>query len=351
MQHDVAIIGGGPAACAAALTLRLLDLSVCVMAAPGQKDHPTETAVPALPGLLHSLGASEALAACEPCYGILSGWGRHSPVLKPAIADPNGHAWFIHRARFDASLKNAALKRGVEWINAEAQTMIGGEDGVTITTPAHRLHARWVVIATGSPSSAARLTGQKATRFDSMIAFWAHLPAPYEQRLLIVEPFEQGWWYLCPAEGPGATACLMTDPASARRLGPSQLAAWSQLFRATSLSRQLQGKPLAEQVHVVLTGLAALPEKHGLRWIAVGDAAAKLDPLGSSGTATALDSGQRAARAVADALQGNSAALNLYGRWTTGLVEEFARQRRQQYAYEARRQENPFWSRRIFIAA
>src|SRR5579863_9487580 len=142
MQHDVAIIGGGPAACASALTLCSLGLSACVISASGQKDRPTETAVPALPGLLRSLGASEALAACEPCYGILSGWGRHSPELKSAIADPNGHAWFLHRARFDASLQKATLKRGVEWINAEAQDMVGGEDGVTITTPGHCLHSR-----------------------------------------------------------------------------------------------------------------------------------------------------------------------------------------------------------------
>jgi flavin-dependent dehydrogenase len=102
---------------------------------------------------------------------------------------------------------------------------------------------------------------------------------------------------------------------------------------------------------VALTGLAALPEKCGIRWIAVGDAAAKLDPLASSGTAAALDSGQRAAHAVADALQGDTAGLDRYARWSAGLVTEFARQRRQQYQYEARRQENAFWSRRILVAA
>ena len=51
-------------------------------------------------------------------------------------------------------------------------------------------------------------------------------------------------------------------------------------------------------MNVALTGLAALPQNHGPRWIAVGDAAAKLDPLGSAGTATALDSGQRTANAI-----------------------------------------------------
>jgi flavin-dependent dehydrogenase len=90
-----------------------------------------------------------------------------------------------------------------------------------------------------------------------------------------------------------------------------------------------------------------LPEKHGPHWIAVGDAVVKLDPLGSSGTATALDSGLRAAHAVADALLGSGTDLDRYGRWSTGLVEEFTRQRRQQYAIEALTRKDGFWPRRL----
>jgi hypothetical protein len=54
-----------------------------------------------------------------------------------------------------------------------------------------------------------------------MIAFWAHLPNRYEERLLRVQPTDSGWWYLCPADGPGAVACFVTDPAAARKLRPA----------------------------------------------------------------------------------------------------------------------------------
>jgi len=351
MERDVIIIGGGPAGCAAALALLRRKYSVALIATPNHKQRPTETAAPALRQLLRSLDASEALAACEPCYGILSAWGREFPALKPAIADPNGHAWFIHRARFDESLQRAVRERGGEWLAEEAQCLVTDADSVSILTETKPVRARWVVLATGSPASAAMLTGQKANQLDSLIAFWAHIPAQLQERLLFVEPADLGWWYLCPADGPSAMACFVTDPLSARSLSPSQTSAWNELFQATRLSWQFPGERRTEQIHAALTGLAALHEKHGPRWIAVGDAAMKLDPLGSSGTVTALDSGQRAAHAIAHALQGNSVGLDRYGHWANGLVEEFTRQRRHHYASEARRHADGFWSQRLRDAA
>ena len=350
MQPDAAIIGGGPAGCAAALALRSRGHSVIVIAPQSQREKPTETAVPTLARLLRSLGAAEALNACEPCHGIVSAWGRNTPAFQPGILNPFGHAWFIHRARFDSCLQSTARKSGAIWMNEEAQSVNFDTHGASIATTGQPVRARWVAFATGSPAWPARVTQQTPSKMDSLIAFWARLQSQLSERLLFVEPAERGWWYLCPADGPGAIACFVTDPLSARSLSPSQPPAWDQLFQATRLSQQLQGELHAEQIHVALTGLSALPEKHGTNWIAVGDAAAKLDPLGSSGTATALDSAQRAANAIADALQGHTASLDEYSCWSAGLIAEFARQRRQQYGYEARRQDNHFWSRRIITA-
>src|ERR1700732_5099854 len=100
---DVAVVGSGPAGCAAALTLETSGVATTISASPRPREKPTETAVPRLQQLLQSLGAGEALAACEPCYGIESSWGALDPVQRPSILDPSGNAWFIHRDRFDAS--------------------------------------------------------------------------------------------------------------------------------------------------------------------------------------------------------------------------------------------------------
>jgi flavin-dependent dehydrogenase len=350
MQHEVAVIGGGPAGCAAALTLRSIGCSVILIATSSQKQRPTETAVPGLAPTLRSLDASEALAACEPCYGIVSAWGRQAAAFEPAITNPHGHAWFVHRSRFDTILHNLVRNHGIEWIDGEVYKMACNQEGAILFTDAGRIHTRSVIIATGSPPSAARLTGQKVIHLDSMVAFWAQLSAPLEQRLLLVESAEQGWWYLCPADGPGAIACFMTDPASARSLLVSDPSRWNRLFLATELAKELNTTPEAKSVSVALTGLAALPIKTGPHWAAVGDAAARLDPLGSSGTITALESGQRAACALADALRGNTSGLDLYARWSSGLFEEFVRQRRHQYKAETHKRSTAFWSRRATLS-
>jgi flavin-dependent dehydrogenase len=349
IDADVVIVGGGPAGCSTALALRRRGYSAAIIAAPGRCDKPTETSVPALAQILRGLGASEALGACEACFGICSAWGRKVPALQSSIMDPHGHAWFIHRGRFDKLVQQAARNSGAIWLEATAQAVDFDNFGVSVRTTGDFVRARWLVAATGSPAWPARITGQNLSKLDSLVAIWAHLPVSLDARLLFVEPTDFGWWYVCPDDGAGAVGCLVTDPLSARALGVAQLCNWNDHFRATQLFRQLEGAS-AESVHVTSASLSALPRTHGQRWIVVGDAAAKLDPLGSAGTVTALDSGQRAARAVVDALQGNALAIQRYESWSSSLVSEFARQRSQHYSIEQETRSSEFWNRRMGVS-
>jgi len=224
--------------------------------------------------------------------------------------------------------------RGAQWLAQEAQSFVEDPEGVSISTTGKPVSTRWAVIATGSPASAARLTCQKAAQIDSMIAFLGTPPDKHEKNACCgSKPADCGWWYLCPADGPATIACFVTDPATSRNLRPDVPARWNDLFGATELHRQLADDPSAAAVHVALTGLAALPQTHGSRWIAVGDAAAKLDPLGSSRTATLSIPANGAPTPSPEALRGNTASLDKYSCWSAGLVTEFARQRRQEYEY------------------
>src|SRR5687767_1801349 len=110
MLVDVAIIGGGPAGCSAALTLRQRGLSVVIIDAAASRSKPTETSIPALAQMLKDLAVPGALEACEPCYGIQTSWGRSSQVVQPSISNPFGHAWFVHRAGFDEILRNECVE-------------------------------------------------------------------------------------------------------------------------------------------------------------------------------------------------------------------------------------------------
>lgn len=297
--------------------------------------------------MLHLLGADEALRACEPCYGIASAWGRSESTISHSMLDPHGHSWFVHRRRFDAILRESARKAGALWVEEMALAANFEADAVRISADALQVQGKWLVIAGGAPAWAARITGQKVIKYDLLTAFWGRIHHGRTERLLLLEPSQFGWWYLCPDDGPASVACLITDPRSARHIGAGNLTNWKNLFSSTQLSRGHDETVATERVFATTTGVMSLSNTQGPRWIAVGDAAAKLDPLGSSGILTALDGGRRAARAIHSSLNGNAAELLNYQKWSAGLIREFTRQRERHYLLEATKHSNPFWHRDV----
>jgi flavin-dependent dehydrogenase len=342
---DVVIIGGGPAGCSSALSLIARGRSVAIISTQNRREKPTETSAPKLKQLLRLLDAEEALSACEPCFGIVSDWGRKAPVLRPGMVSPFGHAWFVHRARFDSCLQQMARDRGMLWVQTEAKVVKFNSKGVLVETIGQPIQARWLIVATGSPSWTANITGQQLVNIDSLVALWAHLPLTQAEKVLSIETTDYGWWYACPGDGAGIFVCCVTDSLGARATGVQQISSWNEKFQGINLYQKLGGAS-AETINIISASTASLPRKFGQSWIAVGDAAVKLDPLGSSGLATALDSGRRAGQAVADALLDNITSLENYVCWSAGLVAEFVRQRQQHYAIESSKRMSGFWSRR-----
>ena len=347
MNVDVVIVGGGPAGCSSALTLILNGYSVAIVDADKRTEKPTETASHHLKPLLNALNAESTLSACEPCYGISTDWGRDTPVFQSSILNPFGHAWFIHRTRFDSCLRQLVRDQKATWIEASVQCAEFNSKGIKITTDYADIQAKWVIAATGSTVWPARITNQKSKAIDLMIAFWGYVPKNLEERLLYVETIADGWWYICPTDGMGMNACFVTDAKAARKLRLLQGSNLNKLFQTTELHRRLNINTDMSLIKTMHTGLAELPQRSGRGWIAVGDSAVKLDPLGSSGTLTALDSGYRAGMAISLALQGDLSSIDRYEFWSKSLLKDFIKQREPQYAIEKNRYKNDFWTRRI----
>jgi hypothetical protein len=108
-----------------------------------------------------------------------------------------------------------------------------------------------------------------------------------------------------------------------RFLRISKLDNWNTFFQRTALCRRFNGLVIATSNCAVSSALAALSRCVGTRWIAVGDAAAKLDPLGGAGMLSALGLGRRGAFAVSGALGGNGQGVLRYASSVRNLVQTF----------------------------
>jgi len=293
-----------------------------------------------------SLGAASALSACEPCFGISSSWGRSAQALAPSIFNPAGHAWFVHRDKFDAELRYNVRSADANWIEALAEDVIYEGPDLLLSTTVGPIRAHRLVIATGASNWATHFTGQQRTTRDNMLALWATLDTPLEARLLFSEPSDYGWWYLCPNRMGRAMVCLVTDTEAARKFGFVEPRRWMERFSSTNLFSQLKFGQSIENVHATAIGFSFLKARHGNGWCAIGDAAVKMDPLGSCGTMTALDAGRRAAIAIANQLAGDAHSMGAYENWIENLIREFNRQRQIQYLNEQSNRSLGFWTRR-----
>ena len=114
-ECDVAVLGGGPAGAAAAITLARTGRSVVVI----EKSHYEqsrigETLVPAARPLLVRLAVWEPFLAAGhlPSPGVLSVWGEDELYETHSIFNAYGQGWHLDRQRFDTMLAQAAEKPG-----------------------------------------------------------------------------------------------------------------------------------------------------------------------------------------------------------------------------------------------
>src|ERR1700753_2227693 len=119
---DVAIIGGGPAGVASALSVRQLASSAAITllddAHPGLRWKPGEVLSPAVTPLLESLDCNSILRelvaqrAALPCYGSHAAWGNSRLESNDFLSSLHGNGWRLDREQFDAALLHHAGNSG-----------------------------------------------------------------------------------------------------------------------------------------------------------------------------------------------------------------------------------------------
>lgn len=354
---DVVVFGGGPAGCAAALTIARAGLKVmlCERSSYGGRRF-GETLPPTAKPILCTLGLWDAFQADghSAAPGIVSVWSDSRPQERHFIFNPYGNGWHLDRTRFDRTLSRCA-----ERANVSLQQNVRLRDCGRTSTGEWRLQlmsgdgprvvkTRYVVDATGRGSLFARRCHVRRVDFDKLVAIvgFATRHAICDRRTR-VESVAEGWWYSAVLPDDKCVWALMTD-SDLLPPGRSQLTRyWFERHAEASLIRDLSAsKDETLDLRVTRCNSAMLERCAGEGWIACGDAALSFDPLSSQGIVTALESGRRAAEAVVAALAGDAAAADGYRQWIKSMFASYANDYFRHYRAVTRWPTSPFWRRR-----
>jgi flavin-dependent dehydrogenase len=373
-ECDVAILGGGPAGAAAAITLARAGRSVAVIEKSYyEQARIGETLPPAARPLLMRLEVwGPFLAAGHlPSPGVLSVWGDDELYQTHFIFNPNGKGWHLDRQRFDTMFAQAARQAGANlYCGAKVTSylpfagdpwQIAFTSGVASSRQEHQLRATYLIDATGRAAVLARRQGANRLNADRLVGLAGVLAARSRESdgpedecdsCTLVEACADGWWYSALLPGRRLMAVYMTDADLLRRQCGAWPAFWqARLQQTIHTQSRLRAFDLQAALRVVAANSSRLDRASGRGWLAVGDAVMAVDPLSSQGLVQALASGIRAGEALNGHLAGEDTALADYDIRANDAFREYSRLRAVYYGREQRWPQSDFWQRRHAVAA
>lgn len=341
---------------AAAIELRAGGLGVVVAearGAPGERFG--ETVPPGTLAALDRLGLGEAFRADGhvSCPGGISRWGDDRIGHNDAILDPLGPAWHVDRARLESMLRARAVAVGVGlWAPVRAVWVSRAGEGWRVglrvgSGGVGSVRARWVLDATGGSAWFARRQGARRAQVDRMVALirLADLAGGTFTAQTVVESSPAGWWYGARLPGGRLVTALVTDPDSAGEFRRAGRARWhAELERTCLLAPRLAGCTVhAAGFRVRSVTVSRLDRVAAENWLAVGDAAAELDPIGGRGIHDALVGAADAAWTVAAAYGLREPPPWRYPERVRARFADHLQTRAALYQRERRWPDSPFW--------
>ncbi len=361
-EYDVAVLGGGPAGCAAALTLAEagIDRVLVVESSDYGRLRIGESIPPDTRHLLARLGLLDRFLADghETCLGSCSSWGDDELGYNDFVCSPFGNGWHLDRRRFDLLLADAVRERGLELRTRTRflEALEHGENGAMLRLKGvggenGRISARFVVDATGRRSLYARRLGARRRDLDRLVSVTAFFELPEASRfarLTLLEAVEYGWWYTARLPDRRIVVAVATSHDLHKAHHFDRESVWLDALRGTRHFVDLLSdcRLVADSLMVGTAPSFILDRVYGSHWLAVGDAASSYDPISSQGIYKALADGLAGGRAIAARLSGDTEALPEHQARVERRFEDYERQRAYFYDIERRWEDAPFWRER-----
>ncbi len=349
--YDAVIIGGGPGgSTVATLLARAGRQALVVEREKFPRFHVGESLLPFSLPIFDRLGVHDKIRAAGfmEKYGAFF-WNEDNGTTRPVVfaeaRDPrHPKAYQVKRADFDDLLLKHAASCGAEVRDETAVEDVlfegGRAVGVRVRSAGaapEEIRAKVVVDASGQGAVLSRKLGLR--HFDPKLkrnALFAHYQGiqwPEGSRKGdILLPIDDGvWFWIIPFSDGTCSVGGVFDPAVVRFAeGASVEARYEQMLaRSSRMGQLLAGSRRTSGVHGVSDYSATSEKIAGDGWVLVGDAAAFLDPVFSTGVFLALATGERAAKTIDRALsrRGRVDARDFaaYGRESGRMWERFRR--------------------------